>query len=118
MILRAANGGRQSSPEFLLQELHDPPHPLQGKTLAAQCADQGDFGNVVKRVQAPAPFPLRSHHAAFVPPLELAGRDAGEPNHLRRCQASVHVLQEMFKTFHSTNVWNIVKPELWLSMEK
>jgi hypothetical protein len=53
-------------------------------------------------------FPPRLDDAALVPPLELAGGDAGEGNHFAGCKTILHDSPTMFKTNYGLNVSNIL----------
>ena len=58
--------------------------PCSGKAFAAQLADHRDFGEVLHGVETAMALALGLDDAALVPPLELAGGDAGEGDHLLR----------------------------------
>src|SRR5437016_7441743 len=119
MIIRTtAHRGCQPPPEFLLQEFHDAADALERKAFPAQRTDHSDFRHVVKRIEPAAAFTLRNHNATLVPPLELARRNAGELDHLRRCKPLFHNSQKMFQTFPSTNVSNILGCGRRMSMGK
>src|ERR1019366_5854158 len=81
-------------------------------SLAPQFADDGHFGEVIHRVEAAMPFALGLDDATLIPPLELAGRDAGQRDHLLRCEPSFlslsHDPPDMFETIVKSNVSNIL----------
>ena len=95
--------------ELPLQEAHDLSYALQGEAFAPQLADYGDFGQVLHGVQAAMAFVLRLDYAALVPPLELAGGDAGQLYYFVRWKALVHSGPAMFETFLALNVSNILR---------
>jgi len=56
-------------------------------------------------------FALGLDDAALVPPLELAGRDPGQGDHLLRCEPILHGPPVMFETNTLQNVSNILGME-------
>jgi hypothetical protein len=73
----AANDFGKAFPELTLQEPHDFADALQGKTFAAQLADDRHLSEVLHRVQTVVADPRWPDDAALVPPLELARGYAG-----------------------------------------
>src|ERR1700722_13069786 len=90
--------------KLALQESHDLADALQGEAFAAEFADHRHFEDVLHRVEAAMAFPLGLDHAPLVPPLELAGGDAGESDDLLRWEAVWHDSLFMFETIYRTNV--------------
>src|ERR1700720_3072206 len=89
----------QAFAEFPVEETDDLAHALQRKPLAAELADHDDLGELVHRIEAAMPLMLRSNDAAFVPPLELAGGDAGQRDDFPRCEAILHSSSKCLKQF-------------------
>src|SRR5581483_2194133 len=94
--------------ELSFKETHDFPHPLQGEAFPPKLANDGNLGQLMHRVNSPVPFARRLDDAALVPPLQLAGRDAGKRDDLVRCEAILHCSSETFKTLRVQNVSNIL----------
>ncbi len=74
----AADDVGQAFAELALQEAHDLSYPLQREALAAQFADDGYFGEVLQGIHTTMALTLGLDDATLVPPLELAGSDAGQ----------------------------------------
>jgi hypothetical protein len=90
--------------EFAVQETHDLSYPLQREAFAAELADNDNFGEILHGVEAAMALAPGLDHATFVPPLELAGGDAGEGDDFLRWKALPHNLPAMFQTIYSLNV--------------
>jgi hypothetical protein len=73
----AANDFGEAFAELALEVTHDLADSLQGKTFAAQLADDGDFGKVLDGIKTAVALTLGLDDSTLVPPLELAGGDAG-----------------------------------------
>src|ERR1700731_3970602 len=73
----AGNNFAETLTELALQETHDFADSLQREAFAAEFADYCHFHYVLHRVEAAVALALGLDHAALVPPLELAGGDAG-----------------------------------------
>ena len=87
----AANRFRQALAELFLQEANYLAHALQGEALAAKFTDDGYLREVFERINSPMSLARRDHDAALVPPLQLAGGDAGEANHLAGWECILHI---------------------------
>jgi len=81
--------------KLALQQPYNLANSLKREAAAAKIADHGNFRKIVETVQTPMSFARRDHDLALVPPLQLAGADAGQPNHLRGCEPVSH-LSETF----------------------
>src|SRR5579864_500273 len=93
--------------DFPVQKAHDLAHALERKTLAPQFADHGHLGQLSQRKKPPVPFPLGLYDAALVPPLKLARCNAGQGDHLLRCEPILHSLSTiLFETILAQNVSN------------
>ena len=91
VVIRAgADGFHQAFAEFLLDEAHDGANALQRKAAIAQLADYSDFGEIVGRIEAAVAFMSGNDNAPFIPPLELARRDAGETYDFTGCEPLLH----------------------------
>src|SRR5271170_3376472 len=88
---RGADGGGEAGAEFLLQEADDFAHSLQRESTAAELADDGNGHEFIPGVDAAMAAAAGSNDAALVPPLELAGGDSGEGNHVVGYEVSLHV---------------------------
>ncbi|MGB8597409.1 MAG: hypothetical protein WCD48_18065, partial [Candidatus Sulfotelmatobacter sp.] len=86
------------------QEAHDLSYPLQRETLAPQLADDGDFGEVLHGIEAAMALAFGLDDAPLVPPLELAGGDAGQSDYVMRWKAILHSSPIMFETVYELNV--------------
>src|SRR6185437_9929129 len=104
IIRRTADRFRESLAEFLLQEPHNSAHPLQGEALASQFANNGNFREILERIDTTMPIASRNHQPALVPPLQLARSDASQSNDVAGCETVVHLSPRMFKTFFLQNV--------------
>ena|SRR5438128_11317094 len=99
MVVGASSDGRgEALAEFALQEANYLSDPLQGKATAAELANDGDLGEILHGVEAAVPFPGGYDDAAFVPPLQLARRDASQVDDFTRCECLLHSASKMFKT--------------------
>src|SRR5258706_8838745 len=107
----AADNLGQALAEFAVEKPNDLSHALQRKPLVPQFADDRDFGQIIHRVQTAMPFALRLHHAALIPPLELAGRDPRQRDYLLRCEPILHDPPNVFETIIKSNVSNILGTE-------
>jgi len=77
VILRSgANGFDQPLAKFALQKADNATDLLQRESTLAKFANDCDFGQVVKRIDAFVAITDRNHDAALVPPLQLAQADA------------------------------------------
>src|ERR1700722_412245 len=86
----AAGDLLQTLANLTVKESHDLADALEGESLAPEFADHRHFGEVIHGIETAMALALRLDHAAFVPPLELARGDAGQRNHLLRCEAALH----------------------------
>jgi len=93
---------------FLLQEAHDLSYPLQREPLAAQLTDNRQFGKVLHGIEPAMTLAFGLDDAPFVPPLELAGGDAGQGDYVVRWKAILHSSPAMFETIYGLNVSNIL----------
>ena len=105
----AADDFGEAFAELTVQKAHDLSYPLQGEALAAKLADDGDFGEVLQGIEAAMAFAFGLDDAALVPPLELAGGDAGQGNYFLRWKAifhasALHSSPSMFETICELNV--------------
>src|SRR6266576_1039024 len=98
----------QAFAEFAVEEADDLSYSLQRKSFAAKLADDDDLGELIHRVAATMPLALRSNDAALVPPLQLAGGDAGQGDDVSRCVAILHSSSEVFETISMQNVSHIL----------
>jgi hypothetical protein len=57
---------------------------LKREAFAAQFADDRDYVEVLHGVETAVACAVRLHYALLVPPLELAGGDAGEGDYIER----------------------------------
>src|SRR5580704_8632853 len=80
----AADDFGETFTELTLQEPHDFADSLQGKTFAAQLANDRHLGEILHRVQTRVSDSRGLDDAALVPPLELARGYAGQNEHLLR----------------------------------
>src|SRR5579872_780586 len=98
----------QALADLALEKAHDLAHALQGESLAPQFANDGDFGQMIHRIEAPMPFPRRLDHATLVPPLQLSWSDSRQRDHLLRCKAILHLAPSRPETITVQNVSNIL----------
>src|SRR6185437_9294245 len=104
IVRRTAYRFCQPLAEFLLQESHDVSHSLQREPLASQFADDGNFREILERIDSTMPITSRNHEPALVPPLQLPRSDASQSNDVAGCEAVLHLSPRMFKTFFLQNV--------------
>src|SRR5580700_12096958 len=97
----------QAFAEFPFKEADDFAHALQRKSLAAELADHDDLGELVHRIEAAMPLMVRSNDATFVPPLQLAGRDARQSDDFSGCEPILHESSRTFETILMRNVSHI-----------
>jgi hypothetical protein len=95
---------RQPLAQLATQETKDLAHVLQRESLAAELADDGDFADLVHGIEPAMTFPLRLDDAALIPPLQLAGRDAGKGDYVRRCEVAWHSSPNLFEAIVQQNV--------------
>ena len=96
----AADGFHQPLLELPLEQTYDFANSLKGEAASTEIADHGDLGDVVEAVQTAMSFACRDYDLALVPPLQLAGTDAGQPDHFRRGVCVSHLSE----TFSLENV--------------
>ena len=72
----------QTFADLALKETHDLAHSLQGKPLTTQLADDSYLGKILHGVEAAMALAFGLDDAALIPPLELAGGDAGQGDHV------------------------------------
>src|SRR5579863_6115751 len=77
----AADDLGQAFAEFALQETHHFADGLQREAFAFEFADHRDFIDVLHGIEAAMSLTLRLDDSALVPPLKLAGADAGQGDH-------------------------------------
>src|ERR1700716_3072263 len=94
----------QALTELALQKAKDFAHSLEREPLATQLANDCNFGDVFHQTPPPMAVPQRLHHTAFIPPLQLARRDAGKDHHLLRREMMPHLSSKMFKTIRKLDV--------------
>jgi len=79
---RGTNRRCQAGAEFLGKKCDHLAHALQGESAAAKLADNGCGYELIPVVNAPVSVTHGSDQSALIPPLQLAGRDAGEADHI------------------------------------
>src|SRR5271155_4565561 len=100
----AADNFSESFPELPIQETHDLSYPLQRDPLAPQLAYDCYFGEVLHGIKTAMSRSFGLDHSPLVPPLELAGGDAGQSDYFLRWKAFSHSSQNMFETICALNV--------------
>jgi hypothetical protein len=73
----SSNDFAEAFAKLALQETHDLADALEREAFAPELADDGRFHDVLQGVKAAMSLALGLDHAALIPPLELARRDAG-----------------------------------------
>src|SRR4051812_15395349 len=87
----------ETSAELAIQKANDLAHSLQRESLAAELADYRDLRESVHRVEAAVAFSLWSNDASLIPPLQLAGGDAGQCDHVPGCEAALQLIARLFE---------------------
>lgn len=104
---RGADGGSEIGAEFLLQKANDFADALERKSASAELADHRHRDQFVPVVDAAMALVARRNNTALVPPLELAGGDAGKGDDIVGAELLLHLspalpkqkLLIMFQTF-------------------
>lgn len=105
VILRSGTDrGGKAGAEFLLQETNHFAHALEGEAPPAELANHRHGDEFVPAVDAAAPLAAGRHDAPFVPPLQLAGADSGQRDHVVGCELSLHFEHVLFQTRKWRNV--------------
>ncbi len=83
---RGANRVHQALAQFTLQKADNSTDLLQRESTIAHFADDGDFRQIVERINTLVALASRNHDAPFIPPLQLSRTDAGEFHYRTGCK--------------------------------
>src|ERR1700744_1214085 len=72
---------------FLAEKAKNPPDLLQRNTSAAKLFNDEDFHHVSRGIDTVSAFSLGHNYALFIPPLQLAGSNAGQLQNIVRAEA-------------------------------
>jgi len=99
----SANRSRQTRPKLLLEKPDHLAHALQRKTPPAKLANHGHCNQFVPAIIGGAPGETEPR-CRVRPPLQLAGGDAGQCDHVAGCELSLHLEAILFQTIRQRNV--------------
>jgi len=87
----------QALSRFALQEAHDMSHLSQRKAALAELTDDGNFGEVVERINAFVTVTRGYDDASLIPPLQLTQADAGQLRYIAGCEGRRQVKESETK---------------------